>query len=387
MNLWHRVFALAMATLLAAGCVTQPVVDIKPGEQPSLETDEAGFWMQMDRIEQSLQTSGRIVRDPEFNAYLRRIFCDLSPEFCNDIRLYIVRTPGFNASMMANGTMQIWTGMLLRVQNEAQLAAVLGHELTHYLRRHTLQRWRDIRAKTDALVFFQFATAVVGLGVVGLVATLGTLGSIQAFSREQERESDRLGFEMMAGAGYEPEEAPRIWETLITEKEASSRPKGSLFFASHPASKERRETLAEMAAAYQTPSAELGRNRYVEMTAGFRGGWLRDELRQRDFGAMQVVLDNLMEAGANLGELYYYQGELHRLRAETENDDADKAMKAYEKAIDLGGAPPEVHRALGLIHWSAKRQGAAKLAFEIYLSTATEATDRAMIEHYLQQIE
>ena len=387
MNPWRGLLALTMVALLAAGCVAQPVVDIKPGEQPPLDTDEAGFWMQMDRIEQRVRTSGRVVRDPELNAYLREIFCDLSPNYCGDIRLYIVRSPGFNAAMMANGTMQLWTGMLLRVQNEAQLAAVLGHELTHYLRRHTLQKWRDIRAKTDALVFFQFATTVVGLGIVGIVAQVATLGSIQAFNRDQERESDRVGFEMMAEAGYEPEAAPRIWDALVAEKEASDRPKGSIFFASHPTSEERRETLAEMAAAYQTTAAELGRKRFVEMTAGFRGGWLRDELRQRDFGAMQVVLDNLKQAGANLGELYYYQGELHRLRAETEEDDSDQAVTAYEKAIGLGGAPPEVYRALGLIHWSAKRESEAKLAFEAYLSAAAEAPDRAMIEHYLGQMQ
>ncbi len=387
MSRWRGLLAMAMTALLASGCATQVIVDVKPGEQPALDTEEAGFWMQMDRIERSVRTSGRVVRDRELNAYLREIFCDLSPDYCGDIRLYIVRSPGFNATMMANGTMQLWTGMLLRVQNEAQLAAVLGHELTHYLRRHTLQKWRDIRAKTDALVFFQFATAVVGLGIVGVVAQVATLGSIQAFNREQERESDRIGFEMMAKAGYEPEEAPRIWDALVAEKEASERPRGSIFFASHPTSEERRETLAEMAAAYPTTAAELGRNRYLAMTAGFRGGWLRDELRQRDPGALQVVLDNLMESGANLGELYYYQGELHRLRAEAEEGDADKALTAYEKAIDLGGAPPEVHRALGLIHWSAKRQSEAKLAFETYLSAAVEATDRAMIEHYLRQME
>ncbi len=387
MSPWRGWLTLAMAMVFATACATQPVLDIKPGEQPLLDTEEAGFWMQMDRIERNVRTSGRVVRDAELNAYLREIFCHLSPDYCADIRLYIVRSPSFNATMMANGTMQLWTGMLLRVQNEAQLAAVLGHELTHYLRRHTLQKWRDIRAKTDALVFFQFATAVVGLGIVGLVAQFATLGSIQSFNRDQERESDRIGFEMMTGAGYDPEEAPRIWDALVAEKEASERPRGSIFFASHPTSEERRETLAEMAAEYQTTAAERGRERYVEMTAGFRGGWLRDELRQRDFGALQVVLDNLMEAGANPGELYYYQGELHRLRAETEEDDAGKALAAYEKAIGLGGAPPEVHRALGLIHWSAKRQSQAKLAFEAYLSAAAEAPDRAMIEHYLRQME
>ena len=384
---WRGWLALAMAAVFATGCATQPVLDVKPGEQPLLDTEEAGFWMQMDRVEQRVRTSGRVVRDPELNAYLGGIFCELSPDYCGDIRLYVVRSPGFNATMMANGTMQLWTGMLLRVQNEAQLAAVLGHELTHYLRRHTLQKWRDIRAKTDALVFFQLATAVVGLGIVGLMAQVAALGSIQAFNRDQERESDRIGFEMMARAGYQPTEAPRIWDALVAEKEASERPKGSIFFASHPTSEERRETLAEMAAAYQATAAERGRKRYVEMTAGFRGGWLRDELRQRDFGALQVVLDNLMEAGANPSELYFYQGELHRLRAKTEEDDADKALAAYEKAIDLGGAPPEVHRALGLIHWSAKREAQAKLAFETYLSTAAEAPDRAMIEYYLGQME
>jgi hypothetical protein len=376
-----------MATLLVAACVTQPVVDIKPGEQPPLESQEAGFWMQMDRVERSVRTSGRVVRDPELNAYLRGVFCNLSPDYCNDIRLYIVRSPGFNATMMANGTMQIWTGLLLRVQNEAQLSAVLGHELTHYLRRHTLQRWQDIRAKTDALVFFQLATAVVGLGIIGIVAQLGALGSIQAFTRDQERESDKLGFEMMTAAGYEPKEAPLIWDALIAEKEASSRPEGTLFFSSHPTSEERRETLAEMAAEYETGASELGRRRFVEMTAGFRGVWLRDELRQRDFGAMQVVLDRLKEAGANLGELHYFQGEFHRLRAEDEEDDAAKAVAAYESAIELGGSPPEVYRALGLVHWSAKRKTQAKAAFENYLAAVAEAPDRAMIEYYLQQTE
>ena len=125
--------------------------------------------------------------------------------------------------MMAKGTMQVWTGLLLRVQNEAQLAAVLGHELTHYLRRHTLQRWRDIRAKTDALIFFQLATAVAGVGIVGTVATLATIGSIKAFSRDMEREADSLGFEIMTKAGYDPREMPKIWEMMIAESFITSR--------------------------------------------------------------------------------------------------------------------------------------------------------------------
>ena len=55
----------------------------------------------------------------------------------------LVRTPYFNASMAPNGMMQVWSGLLLRVDNEAQLAAVLGHEIGHYLARHSVERLRD----------------------------------------------------------------------------------------------------------------------------------------------------------------------------------------------------------------------------------------------------
>ena len=383
-RLW---FALALVSLLAAGCATSPVVDVQPGERPPLESDEAGFWMVMDRVEERVRTSGHVVRDEDLNAYLREILCRLVEDYCGDIRFYIVRHPYFNASMGPNGAMQIWTGLLIRVQNEAQLAAVLGHELTHYLRRHTLQRWRDIRAKTDALIFFQLATAVAGVGFVGTFAQLAALGSIQAFTRDMEREADRVGFEMMTGASYDPNAAPKIWEMMIAEKEASNLPKGSIFFASHPTSEERQETIAKMAAEYDLDTAKLGRDRFVEMTARYRGDWLRDELRQRDFGSLQVVLDYLTEAGANPGELQYFQGELHRLRGEEEEDDEAKAIEAYETAIDTGGGPPEAHRALGLVYWSAGRKDEARDAFEAYIEVAPEADDRAMVEYYLQQFE
>jgi tetratricopeptide (TPR) repeat protein len=174
---------------------------------------------------------------------------------------------------------------------------------------------------------------------------------------------------------------------MIAEKEASNLPKGSIFFASHPTSQERRDTLTKMAAEYDSDTAKLGRERFVEMTARYRGDWLRDELRQRDFGSLQVVLDHLMEAGANPGELHYFQGELYRLRGEEKEEDTEKAVEAYKKAIEFVGAPGEVHRALGLVYLSTDRADEAKSAFEAYLVAAPEAEDRAMIEHYLQQIE
>ncbi len=78
-------FALALVSLLTAGCATQPVADVQPGERPPLESEEAGFWMVMDRVEERVRTSGHVVRDEQLTAYVRDIFCQLTPDYCSDI--------------------------------------------------------------------------------------------------------------------------------------------------------------------------------------------------------------------------------------------------------------------------------------------------------------
>ena len=93
--------------LTCLSCATTPVPEIKPGEKPALETDEAGLWMAMDHMEQDLKTSGRVEIDPTLNSYVRRIVCKLEPDICDDIRFYIVNTPDFNAFMAPNGCMVI----------------------------------------------------------------------------------------------------------------------------------------------------------------------------------------------------------------------------------------------------------------------------------------
>jgi len=157
--------------------------------------------MAMDRAEEKLKTSGDLARDEALNAYLRKIMCDLAPDHCGDMRVYLVRIPYLNATMAPNGAMQVWTGLLLRVRNEAPLATILGYEIGHYLRRHGLQRMRDVIDKTGALVFVQLATLVAGVPLAGdLIQTL-TAARIQAFGRDQEREADGYGIALMSRAG------------------------------------------------------------------------------------------------------------------------------------------------------------------------------------------
>ncbi len=87
-----------------------------PGYQPDAASMEGGLWMVSDHAEKNLQISPLLVKDTALNAYVRGVVCKLAADRCGSIRLYIMEVPHFNAYMMPNGAMVVWTGLsLLRV--------------------------------------------------------------------------------------------------------------------------------------------------------------------------------------------------------------------------------------------------------------------------------
>lgn len=361
--------------------------DIEPSYHPELTTDEAGLWMQMDLVEKNLQSSGMLITDPALNRYIGGVVCRVAGPFCDDIRVYLLRLPYFNASMAPNGVMQIWSGLLLRAENEAQLAYVIGHELGHYLRRHSLQMWRDVRRKSSLFAYLSLGGFVLGApGYAYDAGQLAMAGSVLKFSRDNEREADSVGFEQLLASGYDPREAGKIWEALIKERSVSDDPSPWVFFSTHPPTLERIDTLNQLAdeAVRRGSAGTVGQEEYRVALGPWRGPLLRDELRQRRYARMQVILDRLFEDGNSLGELYFFQGELHRLR----NEDGDTllAIAAYEKALDEGDAPTDVHRALGLLYLKSNEYERARMALQRYLELNSDADDRAMVEDYLKEI-
>jgi predicted Zn-dependent protease len=235
------------------------------------------------------------------------------------------------------------------------------------------------------------AGAAAGAGglaaTVQLAAQLATLGSLYAFSRDNEREADALGFEMMAGAGYDPRQAPTIWERLLQEREAAKASTPFFFFATHPPTEERLATLRELAdkAAGDGRATAVGREEFLARTLRFRATLLHDELRRREFASTQVLLAQLGEGGVRPGELHFFQGELHRLRAEA--DDEPKAIAAYREALAFPDAPPETHRSLGVLLLRAGDRPRARESFERYLERRPDAEDREMIRDQLRRLE
>lgn len=363
------------------------ISNVKPGQRPPLSSDEAGLWMVMDQAEEKLKTSGHLILDADLSAYLKDVTCRLVPEYCDDIRIYLVHAPYFNASMMPNGAMQIWTGMLLRVHNEAQLASIIGHEVGHYLRRHSLQQMRDVVDKTNALVFVRLTAALAGVPAAGDVAALLTLGSIQAYSRDFEREADGYGVALMSRAGYDPREAATVWRHLLDESMTQDdRDNPPIFLSTHPASEERYEAIKRLGEKVVAKGGVygLGQERFNLTVLPHRVEYLRDELHLRDFSKSEKLFDMLLEKSKQKGELFYYKGELFRIRGK--EGDSARALAEYEHAMQSGAVIPEMFRAMGLIYQKqGERQNAVK-ALNRYLELSPDCTDAKMVKFMIEEM-
>jgi predicted Zn-dependent protease len=354
-------------------------------QRPAADTDEGGLWAMMDREEQRTRRSGFLIRDKALQDYVNGIACKLAGDHCADIRVYIVQTPYFNAFMAPNGMMQVWSGLLVRMTSEAQLAAILGHEIGHYVQRHSIERLRDVKSKS---AFGQFLGILLArAGGVGAIAQLALLAGALAYNRDQEREADRIGVELMAKAGYAPLEASRVWTKLLEELKAGAKEREeywdqSVLFKTHPPGEEREKTLAQIAAA-KGPGGRTGEQEYREALAQHRNEFLVDELKRRTFGETRVLLERMLAAFPDDGELQYFLGEAYRLRAQ--DKDLEHAVAAYRKSEAMKGTPAEMYRSMGLAQRQLGDDAQAGTAFARYLELKPTAPDGALIRSYIKR--
>ncbi|MDN7430062.1 peptidase M48 [Burkholderia sp. AU16741] len=185
-----------------------------------------------------------------------------------DFDLFPVRDPQINAFSMPGGFIGINSGLVVTTQTESELASVVGHEMGHVLQRH-IARMIGASEKSG---YTALATMLLGV-LAGVLARSGDLGSAIAmggqayavdnqlrFSRSAEREADRVGFQLLAGAGYDPYGMPGFFERL---DRASTGDAGVPAYArTHPLTGERIADMEDRArrAPYRQPrqSAEYG---------------------------------------------------------------------------------------------------------------------------------
>lgn len=365
----------AVATL-AACAVPEGEASLAPGHRPTSDTLEGSLWRAMEREEARLADSPLRIRDAAINAHVQEIVHRLAGPHAAGIRPYVMRQTGFNASMAPNGMMQVWSGLLLRTQTESQLAAVIGHEIAHYTRRHTLHRFTQARTAADIATIISF-----GFGTAGLLVGMAAMAGVAAFSREQEAEADALGLRMLSDAGFSAADAPPLWDNLVAEGRLRREGLPRLpLFATHPASEQRAAALREAIPALPAPTRGTDRSLQASLRP-IRAMLLADELRQGQFSALIELFRQTEAAGNDDGPLLFAWGEALRQRGG--EGDAEAALATYRRATTARDAPAEAWRGVGLMLRRGGDAAGAAEAFRTYLARAPNASDAPLIRSYL----
>jgi predicted Zn-dependent protease len=376
---------LALAASPAAAAEPKPTLPPFSWAYQPVGVDERGLWMEADDLEREFRDSRLLVRDEALNSYIHGVLCRaVGEDRCKGVRLYIIRDPSFNASMAANGMMQINTGLLLRLHSEAELAAAIAHEFGHFELRHTLEAFKRRRRSTDALMW----AGITG-GRNGANLQLAIIGSFFRFKREEEIAADIRSFEYLAASTYRAAASPAIWERMMAEYEASAaarklkfrNARRPSFVDSHPTDMQRMVYLKALAAEHGD-GGEDGVDGYAKALAAWRPQFLADAIKLNDFGGSEYILAELARSGWTK-ELLAARGDLYRLRGNPR--DLTVAAQAYRDAIAQGATDPAIHRDLGMVLLRSGARADAATALQRYLALRPDAADKTMVALLIDQ--
>ncbi len=267
---------LQLAGLSAVGTVLGCAVNPVTGRQQLMLVSEDEE-IQIDRQRSPFQFSEDYgaLQDSALNVYIDRTGRAIARNTHRPNMPYSFRGVNavyMNAYAFPGGSIAITRGMLIELQNEAELAAVLGHEIGHVNARHTAQLMSKGLLTQMLVAGATIAASTQGFG--DLAAQLGSLGAgalLASYSRDNEREADALGMAYMVRTGYSPKGMVGLLE-ILKRKSQKGGNAVNLLFATHPMSDERyrtalREATTRYAASLNLP---LHRERFMENTKRLR---------------------------------------------------------------------------------------------------------------------
>jgi predicted Zn-dependent protease len=236
--------------LLVAACAVNPVTGEK---ELSLVSEQQELAIGKQNYQPSQQAQGGLYYiDPAVQSYVSNVGQKLAAVSDRDLpyEFVVLNNPVPNAWALPGGKIAVNTGLLVHLEDEAQLAAVLGHEIVHAAARHGA-------SQMSKGVLFNVGTQVAGIAsqqagygsLGGVAAQLGSAAWMSKYGRDDELQSDEYGMEYMKRAGYDPQAAVELQETFVKLNSGRQQDFVSGLFASHPPSQERVNRNRERAAA------------------------------------------------------------------------------------------------------------------------------------------
>ncbi len=384
----HSIFVFIF---IFVGCAA---TNLKPVTEKDFvyKDDEKRLWIRSQEEQDVLNNSGFLYEDKKVEEYLNSIAAKLHPSEVYEhipFKIFLLKDPHFNAFAYPNGVIYVHTGILARAENEAQIAALLAHEMTHCTHRHAVKNFRSVKNKTAVFAAIQVTTAGLGGGVGDIARALGSLGTLAAvtgYSRELESKADTVGFRLIVNAGYDPHEAPKLFIHLKEEIKEEKKSE-SFFFGSHPRLQERIQNYQRI-----IDTEHLSNKGGIKNSDIFLEN-IQDvildnailDLKLGRFKFSQKGVEKYLQLNSNQPKAYFVLGEI--FNRDGEKGDIEKSIDYYKKSIAVDPAYPEPYRELGIVYYKQGEKVLAREFFQQYLSLSLQAPDRQYIESYLKQIE
>ena len=388
--------------LLDDGSIQLEQVELRPA---GLEPGEPDFLAMASQEIEKLKETLVFYEDPSLDAYVNQIGQSVVPDWATDgdmrFSFRIVDDPDINAFALPDGTVVVHIGLLAALDNESQLAIVLGHEIAHITHKHSYRGYR----RAQRMQWVALSAAVAGAGMepsrvgdsedasVGQVllevgATLALDAAINGHGRKQEDAADRIGLLYALGGGYDPFQGPKVWY-LLNEYVRDQQAPTNWLLSDHSTQRARISNLTrEINSKYRgrVDPVSLNRNteRYSRATRGARRHCAISDYERKEMSNAEEALLRLVRENPGDATSHFYLGNIYR--DERGPFGVEKAIAAYDAALSAAPGFADPYRELGLLYYKQRDFRRAGELFESYLELSPRAADAPDVREYLREV-
>lgn len=391
-----RKIVILFLLLSIVACATTHVDKMENNfSKKNLAEDEKQLWEDANTIERMMgeRLSSSNFNDLEIylNEVANRIFDSQNKSKQLHPRVHVIPDTAVNAFVLPNGATYITTGILSIIENEAQLAFVMSHELSHYELRHSLRQMRTQQnnAKRGSVLGVFLAALAGGVSgtydpsITSSVSSLWSLSADSHYSRDLEREADRNGLINLIDKNYDLSEGIQLLTNMSKAMKLDGY-QGASNFSSHPDIQERIKNyevqISELPADSKR-SSNLGVENYY--THIFPAIKTNSELNIKS-GRTELAREALRSYAKHAEEsteYWYLLGEVYRL-----NDEDDAALSAYQKAASNQPGILAAFREIGHLYRKRNQNELAVQYYQKYLDLEPDAVEAPIISMLIKRL-
>lgn len=334
-----RIVAICLLLTLVS-CAVNPVTG---KNELGFISREKEIQMGEDNYPSYLQYSGGVYHaHPQINQYVSRVGARLAAVSDRELpyEFAVINDSSVNAWALPGGKIAIHRGLLESLKSEAELAAVLGHEITHAAAKHSAQQLQTAALMGAGLTLLSATTdSSDNQTAILLAASVGAQLASLSFSRQDELEADHYGMIYMARAGYDPKAAVSLQEMFLSREEGKANAFERML-STHPPSKERLDENRQHAAMLTVGNPYLGEKAYQDIMGPLLKAIPAYEMyeqaakafKEKRYNDAHEALDEALDIEWREGLFYHLKAKVYFAQAEW-----DEALEAANGAITRDG--------------------------------------------------